>query len=184
MRRLSELDEALLTKQQREIITEAAGGLRGRMPAQMAAWIASPVMADRAQKLGEFLRYRTQLGSLLSELAILVTARFWTSQYEWYVHAPIGREAGLAESVIEAIRERRIPDFAEEEDQRIVYEVACSIHEHHGLDDTLFQQANDILGAQCLAELVGLLGYYTLVSMTLNVYGIDVPENAVDPLDP
>lgn len=183
MNRLPDLDPEKLTAEQRAAIEEAAGGLRGRMPAQMAGWISSPVMAARAQKLGEFLRYETTLGPRLSELAILVTARAWTSQYEWHVHARIGREAGLDDAVLTAIAERRGPDFRAE-DERVVYEVARSIHERHGLDDALFAWATETLGAQGLSELIGLLGYYTLVSMTLNTYGIGVPAGVADPLAP
>jgi 4-carboxymuconolactone decarboxylase len=183
MSRLRDLPDNELTDDQRSAIDEAAGGLRGRMPKQMSGWIASPRMASLAQKLGEFLRYQTVLGPRLSELAILVTARFWTSQYEWYAHARIGREAGLSDELMDAIAERRLPDF-DGEAERIVYEVANSVHARHGLDDRLFAQATDILGTQGLSELIGLLGYYTLVSMTLNVYEIGVPDGVPDPLKP
>lgn len=179
--RLRDLPEDERSPEQRAVLEEAAAGLRGRVPAPMRAWIASPELARRAQSLGEFLRYRTALGPRLSELAILVTARLWTSQYEWHVHARAAREAGLEESVIEAIRLGRRPEFPDEA-ARIVHDAARAIHRERGLGDAAYAEARDVLGERGLAELVGLLGYYTLVSMTLNVYAIGVPDGVDDSL--
>jgi 4-carboxymuconolactone decarboxylase len=86
MSRVPDLSDDDLSPEQRAVVAEAVAGLRGRMPAPMRAWLVSPELARRAQHLGEFLRYQTSLEPRLSELAILVTARFWTSHYEWYAH--------------------------------------------------------------------------------------------------
>ncbi|WP_376088066.1 carboxymuconolactone decarboxylase family protein [Roseomonas sp. CCTCC AB2023176] len=179
--RLVDIPEEDRTPEQRAALAEAASGLRGRVPAPMRAWIASPELARRAQALGEFLRYQTALGPRLSELAILVTARLWTSQYEWFVHARAAREAGLEEETIESIRHGRRPVFPDAT-TRVVHDAALAIHRERGLADEAYAEARDILGERGLAELVGLLGYYTLVSMTLNVYRIGVPDGVENPL--
>jgi 4-carboxymuconolactone decarboxylase len=181
--RFNDIPPDEMSDEQRQVVKNATSGLRGSVPAPMRPWLVSPAMAQLAQQLGEFLRYQTVLGPCLSELAILVTARFWTSQYEWFVHAKIAREAGLSEMLINAIAVHETPTFTNPA-ERIVYQAAQSIHRNHGLDDALYAEARDILGEQGLAELVGVLGYYTLVSMTLNVYGIGVPEGIPNPLKP
>src|SRR5215468_10476850 len=100
-----------MTPEQRLAHEEVVAGARGRMPAPMRAWIHSPEMAGHAQKLGAFLRYGTSLPPTLSELAILVTARHWTSHYEWYAHKRIALASGMDPEIIDAIRDRRTPDF-------------------------------------------------------------------------
>ncbi|MBE9605293.1 carboxymuconolactone decarboxylase family protein [Acetobacteraceae bacterium H6797] len=183
MARLREIPESEMDEAQRAAVAEAVSGVRGRIPAPMRAWIASPELASRAQKLGEFLRYGTALGPRLSELAILVTARAWTSQYEWFIHEKAAREAGLDERIIEAVAARRTPSFSDEK-ERVVYEVALTLHAERRLPDALYDEAKHLLGERPLAELIGVLGYYTLVSMTLNVFEIGVPAETPDPLAP
>lgn len=181
MPRLVDVTYEAMSELQREVAAEATTGLRGRMPVPMRAWISSPEMARRAQSLGEFLRYQTSLPPMLSELAILVTARFWTSQYEWHAHAKIAREAGVDLAVIQAIANRETPSFSNPK-ARVVFDASRMIHEKHSLDNETFERAHELLGEVALAELVGVLGYYTLVSMTLNIFEIGVPEGVPDPL--
>ncbi|WP_426958344.1 carboxymuconolactone decarboxylase family protein [Muricoccus radiodurans] len=181
--RLRDIPESEMTDAQREAVREVTAGQRGRVPAPMRAWLASPELARRAQALGEFLRYQTSLGTRRSEMAILVTARIWSSQYEWFAHARIAREAGLEEEIIEAIRHGRRPSFTDNAD-RVVHDVARKVHLERHLDDASHAEAREVLGEKSLAELIGLLGYYTLVSMTLNVYEIGVPAGTPDPLPP
>lgn len=160
---------------QRRVAEAAAAGKRGRMPAPLRAWLHSPEMADRAQRLGEFLRYDTSLGPALSELAILVTARFWTAHYEWHVHKREALKAGIDPAVIDAIAARRAPPLAEPKAQA-VHAYAVALHERHGVPEPVHAAALAALGEAGLVELVGLLGYYTLVAMTLNAFEIGLPE--------
>jgi 4-carboxymuconolactone decarboxylase len=164
-----------LNEEQRLVYDAAVAGKRGRAPAPLLAWLESPVLADRAQKLGEFARYDTTLSPRLSELSILVTARFWTSQYEWAIHKQEALKAGLDNAIIDAIAARREPDF-KNHDERLVYEFANKLHENHTIGSDLYQRAVDMLGDRGVVELVGILGYYTLISMTLNVFEIDPPD--------
>jgi 4-carboxymuconolactone decarboxylase len=165
-----------MTPEQRVAHDEVVAGVRSRMPAPMRAWIHSPEMASHAQKLGALLRYGTSLPPTLSELAILVTARHWTSHFEWYAHKRDGLKAGLDPAIIDAIAERREPAFADPA-QSIVYQYSRTLHEQKAIPHSLHEAAVATLGERGVVELVGILGYYTLVSMTLNAFDIGLPEN-------
>jgi 4-carboxymuconolactone decarboxylase len=164
-----------MTPEQRVAHDEVVAGVRGRMPAPMRAWIHSPEMAGHTQKLGAFLRYHTSLPPALSELAILVTARYWTSHYEWYAHKREGLKAGLDPAIVAAVAERREPAFSDPA-QRLVFEYSKSLHETKVVSQPLHDAAVAALGERGVVELVGILGYYGLVSMTLNAFDIGVPE--------
>jgi len=160
---------------QRAVFDEAVGGIRGRAPAPLAAWIRNPELARRAQKLGEAMRYGTSLDPALSELAILVTARHWTSHYEWSVHKAAALKAGLPPSVIAAIAARTPPPF-DESRQATVFEVSTTLLDSKQLPQALYDRAIATLGEAGLVDLIGILGYYALVSMTLNCFEIGLPE--------
>lgn len=179
--RLTDLQPDAMTPAQRRVAEAAAAGKRGRVPAPLRAWLHSPEMGDRAQRLGEFLRYDTSLGPYLSELAILVTARFWTSHYEWFAHKREGLKAGIAPAVVAAIAERRVPDLPDAK-ARLVYDYATTLHRDHLVPDALHAAARDALGERGVVELVGLIGYYTLVAMTLNAFEIGLPEGETSDL--
>jgi 4-carboxymuconolactone decarboxylase len=181
--RITDLQPEAMTEDQRRVVENATAGKRGRVPAPMRAWLHSPVLADRAQSLGEFLRYDTSLGPALSEFAILITARFWTSHYEWYAHKKLALQAGLDPALVDAIARRQTPAFPDEK-TAIVYEYARAMHEKHGIDQALHDRAVAALGERGVVELVGVLGYYTLVSMTLNGFGIGLPEGEKEELQP
>lgn len=174
-----DMPEDELDEDQARAAAEAVSGTRGRVPAPMRAWLASPEFARRAQSLGETLRYHTSLPPRLSELAILVTARLWRSSYEWRVHAGAAARAELDAATISAVRLGEVPAHAAP-DERLVIDITTALHERGRIGDALFDLATAELGRDGLAELVGILGYYTLVSMTLNVYDIDTP-GAPDP---
>ncbi len=173
--RLPDLAQEAMSEAQRRVAEEAIAGKRGQLPAPLRAWLHSPEFGARAQRLGEFLRYDTSLGARRSELAILVTARFWTAQYEWYAHKRLALQAGLETAVIDAIAARREPALTDARDQA-VYAYATAMHRDRTVDQAMHDQAVAALGECGVVELVGLLGYYTLVSMTLNGFGIGVPE--------
>jgi len=166
-----------MTDAQRRVCEAAIAGRRGRVPAPLTAWLASPEFAGRAQHLGEFLRYQTSLGPRLSELAILVTARHWKAQYEWFVHKSEALKAGIDPAIIDAIAQGRRPRFTLESDH-VVYELTRSVHETHEVAPELYQRAVAALGEPGVVELVGLIGYYSLVAMTLHVFEIGVPPEA------
>ena len=132
------------------------------------------------------MRFSTSLPKRLKELAILVTARHWNAQFEWHAHEPEALDGGLDPEIIAAIRARRRPDFAPDlakADEELVYEVSRALHEAHHIDDALYARAVETLGEDGTVELVGLLGYYTLVSMTLNAFDVPLPDGVAPPLD-
>lgn len=175
MPRFKEIAPEQMSEAQRAVCAQLVAGKRGRVPPPFQALLPSPELAARAQSLGEFLRYDTSLPARLSELAILVTARFWTAQYEWHVHAQMAEKGGLDPAIVAAIADRRDPMRLMKDDERAVYALARALHETHGVDDATYAEALKQLGERGTVELVGLLGYYTLISMTLNVFEVPVP---------
>nr|WP_234891091.1 carboxymuconolactone decarboxylase family protein [Agrobacterium vitis] len=136
-------------------------------------------MGARAQRLGEFVRYNTELGADLSELAILVVARDWGAIFEWDAHKREALKAGIEPHVIEAIRTRAIPAFPSDK-ARIVYCYTKTLLETRFIPSPLHDEAVTALGQAGLAELVGVVGYYTFVAMTLNAFEIGVEEGSGD----
>jgi 4-carboxymuconolactone decarboxylase len=178
MTRFKEIPPETMTEEQRAVCAQMIAGIRGRVPPPFQALLPSPTLCGHAQALGEFLRFQTSLPPRLSELAILVTARFWTAQYEWHVHAQMAEKGGLDPQIIAAIAEHRDPVVLMKDDERAVYGFARMLHEKHKVDDHTYKEAVRQIGARGTVELVGLLGYYTLISMTLNVFEVPVPGGA------
>jgi len=176
--------DSRLSADQLRVCAEAMAGKRGKIPAPMIAWLRSPELAARAQRLGEAARFDTTIEPALSEMAILVCARHWTSHVEWNAHKAIALRAGLAPEIVADIAARRRPGFADER-SRAVYEVSRAMLEHRRMSDALYGHAIDHLGEQGLVELVMILGYYCLVSLTLNAFEIGLPQGvAVELEDP
>jgi 4-carboxymuconolactone decarboxylase len=179
--RLTLLSPGEMSADQKAIYDESIASKRGAPPPPMLAWLGSPEMARHATRLGAFLRYDTSLPPALSELAILVTARHWTAHFEWYAHKKLALAGGLDPAIIEDIRNRRTPSF-DDPKARVIYDLAKSLHEAKGLAQPLYDEAVATLGERGLVELIGLCGYYTLVSMTLNAYQFPLPEGEVPEL--
>jgi 4-carboxymuconolactone decarboxylase len=179
--RLKLLSPGEMNEDQRQTYDESIASKRGRPPPPMMAWLNSPEMARHATRLGAVLRFDTIFPAALSEIAILVTARHWTSHYEWYAHKRLALQGGMDPKIIEAIRDRRTPEF-EDATSRMIYDVAKSLHEGHGLAKGLYEEAVRVLTERGLVEIIGLCGYYTMVSMTLNTFEFDLPEGEVSEL--
>ena len=179
--RLKLISPEEMSADQRQIYDESIAGKRGSAPPPMMAWLNSAEMARHASRLGAVLRFETSFPPKLSEIAILVTARHWTSHYEWYAHKKLALADGLEPAVIEDIRQRRAPRF-DDPKARMIYDVAKSLHEGHGLAQGLYDDAVKLLGERGLVEIIGLCGYYTLVSMTLNAFEVDLPGGEVSEL--
>src|ERR1700757_2639372 len=167
---------------QKATYDEAVAGKRGSAPAPMLAWLSSPEMARHATRLGETLRFNTMFPAKLSEIAILVTARHFTAHYEWWAHKRLALKGGMDVKIIEAIRDRRTPEF-DEPVGAMIYQVAKSLHDGHGLSKGLYEDAAKLLSDRGLVEIIGLCGYYTLVSLTLNTFEFGLPEGEVSELE-
>jgi len=166
-----------LTPEQRAVWARTLAGRRGSVPANVRVWLHSPEMAARAQALGEFLRYNTTLGTRRSELAILVVARRWSAKYEWGVHAAEAARAGVPAEVIAAVRERRVPAL-DDASERAVFELASALVAEGRVPEETYRAAVKDLGERAVVELVGLVGYYTMVAFTLNAFEIPPPSGA------
>lgn len=178
--RVPDIDETALSPRQREVYDQIVAGPRGQVVGPLRIWLHSPELADRAQALGGFARYDTVLPPILSELAILVTARIWSSGFEWTHHAPIAASAGLPAPAIEAIGQGRRP-VLDDPVQNAVFDAAVELHRDRGLSDATHDRALQALGLQGLVDLVGICGYYTLISMTINAFGVPDGEGPALP---
>jgi 4-carboxymuconolactone decarboxylase len=170
-----------MTAEQRDVHDEIVSGVRGRLVGPLRAVIHSPDLARRWSRLGEYLRFSTCLPRKLNELAILVTGRRWNSQVEFLIHAEAAKDAGLDPACIEAIRRGEAPTFTDDAEAE-VYEFARLLQERGNVDDRAYKAITARWGARGVVELTAVIGYYTMVSMTLNVHEIPVPAGATPPL--
>ena len=171
MARLKTVENKDMTERQRQINEEIVSGPRGQVRGPLAIWLYRPELADRAQKLGRYCRYNTSLEPRLSELAILTTARIWDAAFEWQAHVPHALSGGVDSLVIDSLSADQTPDFANE-DEEIVYRVTREINTTRQLSDETYNQAIKILGIEATVDLIGLLGYYALISMTIKAFNI------------
>lgn len=170
--RLSPLSAQTMTPEQQRVLADILAGPRGNLDGPFLAWIHSPALADHAQRLGAFCRYGTRLQLRLTELAILTTAAWWRSQAEWQIHEPIARTAGLADAVIEALRQGTAPCF-ETPEETCVYAIGTALYETRRVPENLYRQGVALFGEAGMVELIGVYGYYSLVAMTLNAFAVD-----------
>ena len=174
--RMAEIPLEKMSAAQRSVADAIMSGPRKRMSGPFNAWLRSPELADRLQKVGEYVRFNTSLDKRVNEMAILMTAQAWGSQYEWYAHAPLALKAGL-------IRDRRCHGAVEKpdnmkDDETIVWEFTTQLRRDHGVDDAIYARALEKFGEQGIMDLVAVNGYYDLVSMTLNVARVAPPADA------
>ncbi|ARP86632.1 carboxymuconolactone decarboxylase family protein [Bordetella genomosp. 9] len=163
-----------MSAHQRRIHDAIASGPRGGVRGPLAIWLHRPGLAEHAQALGRYCRYDSSLPPRLSELAILTIAAWWRSSYEWWAHHPIALRAGVDAGVAEQIRVGEAPDFVQA-DESVVYRFVRSLLETRVVPDPLYREAVQALGADGVVDLVGIAGYYTLISMTINVF--EIPPN-------
>jgi 4-carboxymuconolactone decarboxylase len=143
----------------------------------------SPQLMMDAARMGTYLRFGNTLPRALSEFAVILQARRWTQEYEWYIHAGDARTAGLPEDIIQAVAEGRRPDKMTDE-QEIIYEFGRELNENRAVTDRTYARAVARFGEQGVMDLVGLNGFYTLISMALNVGRTPLPAGATPVLKP
>jgi 4-carboxymuconolactone decarboxylase len=154
---------------------------RGYVPGPYRFWLASPEFADRMEPIEDFLRHGVALEERQVEIVVLVVARHWTSQYVWSSHAPAALKAGVEEAAVEAIRNRAPAQFTHEED-RLCYELCKGLLEQNTVDDPLWAQAQAVLGDRRINEIMGLLGLYTAVCLTMVTYRMPTKNGEPNPL--
>ena len=145
------------------------------------AYIRNPDLASKLSALSDYLRWNTSLPPRLSELAILITAREWTAQYEWFAHFPLALKGGLDPKVAEAIAEGKRPDGMKD-DEAALYDLATALYRDRRVSDPVYQAALDRFGERGIMDIIGIIGYYDLVSMTLITMQASPPNDSVKPL--
>ena len=147
------------------------------------AWLRSPDLGDRLQKVGEYIRFNTSLSLRLNEFAILITARHWTSQYEWFAHLPLALKAGLDPKIAADLAQNKRPANMKD-DEATVYDFSTQLHRTRKVTDKTYKKAVELFGERGVMDLIGVNGYYTAVSMTLNVAEVPLPAGEKNPLKP
>lgn len=181
--RLPPLPAERWTPAQRDAAQEIIDGPRGALITPFIPLIRSPELMTHAQRMGEYLRYRSAIGLRLSELAILVTARHWDQQAEWAIHAPIAAREGIAPGTIAAIALGERPE-AMAEDEGIVYDVCTELHRTKQVADGTWDRAIAAFGEHGTVDLVGICGYYAFLAMVMNAACTPAPASKLDPLPP
>jgi 4-carboxymuconolactone decarboxylase len=181
--RVSILAEDKLTAPQRALLDSIRSGPRGgstTIRGPFAVFLHAPAFGELAQQLGGYCRYNTGVPARLSELAILVTAKLWRAQYEWYAHVPQAERAGVKKETIRALHKGQVPKSAPK-DERAIYDFVHELYKTKRVSDRTFKRVADVLGETATIELVGILGYYVLISMILNVFRMSPPEGEALP---
>lgn len=181
--RFPQLTRETLSEAQRplaeEILRISSVGLAG----PYNAMLRSPVMAERLFRLLDYLRFHTSLPRRLNEFAILIQARHWTSQVEWYAHHPIALKAGLSPAVAEELRQGRRP-AGMQPDEAVVYDYCTELVTAHAVSDATFRRAVELLGEQQVVDLTVVSGTYVTIAMILAVAQEGVPAGKTPPLQP
>jgi 4-carboxymuconolactone decarboxylase len=176
--RLPVLTEDTLDDAQRALLESLRAGPRGarvKLGGPFGVYMHAPQYGEITQQLGAFVRFKTSLEPRLSEFAILCTARMWRAQYEWHAHAPIALQAGVKPETVRDIKAGRTPRKAAK-DERAIFDFVQELYKKRRVSERNYKRVQGILGDKGAVELVGILGYYTAVSMILNVFNVPLPE--------
>ena len=165
--RLSPLAPSTWTASQRVCAEEIIQGPRGALIEPFVPLLRSAELCTHVQRTGEYLRYRSAIGLRLSELAILITACHWVQQVEWAIHAPIALREGISPQVVQALAEGRRPDYARA-DEALVHDFTQESLRDRRVTDTTWTAAREVLGEQGVVDLLGIVGYYTMLSIVMN----------------
>jgi len=175
MKRVLDLEWDQMTVWQRDVYKIIVDGPRRGVSAPLSVWLHRPEFARHAQALGLYCRYETSLGPRLSELAILIVVRLWCAAPEWHAHAKLALAVGVAPDVVEAIRTQRSPTFIRM-DEAALYAFLIDLHTNRDVSQPIYDEAVRELGESGVIDLVGVAGYYTLISMTVGAFRIGVPD--------
>lgn len=181
--RFKPLTYAELTPEQKALADHVLAGPRHSLNGPYNAFLRSPEMGDLAQAYGAYTRFKSSVPHKLNELAILITARFWTSQYEWYSHHKYGLEAGLSPALIADLAAGKRPASLDQ-DEAIVYDFCHELLETRQVSDATFKATVDRFGERGAVDLIGVMGYYHLVAMALNTDRYPMPDGVKPELPP
>ncbi|MFT4211165.1 MAG: hypothetical protein QM626_04770 [Microbacterium sp.] len=177
--RLDVIDEADMTDRQRELaarITARRGAVRG----PYRVWLRSPELCERVEALGAFVRFESSLPEHLRLLTLLIAGREFDAQYSWNAHVGQARDAGIPPEVIDAIARHERPEFAADADQ-VFYDFSVQLLREHFVPDELFARASAHFTPEQLVDTIGSLGNYTMLSLCLNAFEVDLQPGVEPP---
>lgn len=184
MPRLPSLSPDQMTPAQARVHASIVSGPRGKslgpLDGPFAPLLYSPAMAQHIEQLGVYVRYNSQVPRRQRELAICIIAAHWHADFEWYSHAPLAAEEGVPQKALDQIAKGEAPELSEPLDQ-IIFDFTHALIHRHRVDDATYQRTVHAFGEGGVVDLTGLVGYYTLLAMTLNTFEVDVPEDAEIP---
>ena len=179
--RMPEIPADKLTAAQKQAVAEISAGPRGEVKGPFVAFLRSPELMRRVQKVGEYLRFVCPIDKRLGEFAAIIGARAWSQQFEWWAHYRQALEAGLKREIADAVAEGRRPSGMAE-DEEILYDTLTELINTKGLSDTTYARAVAKFGEEGLIDLVSVVGYYTLLAIVMNVARTGVPSGPPLPL--
>jgi len=169
-----------LNPAQKTMVNDLLAGKRTSLSGPFNVFLRSPEMGNLAQKLGEYVRFKSAVPRKLNEMAIIMTAKWWSSPYEWTAHKTAAQQAGLSDAIIDAIQAGRRPPSMQK-DEAVVYDFCSELRERRRVSDATFKAAIDLLGEQGVVDVIAAMGYYDLVAMALNVDRYPLPEGTPPP---
>jgi 4-carboxymuconolactone decarboxylase len=181
--RMPPIPAAQLTDAQKTALAAFTAARGGAAPAggPFQVMLRSPEVMERARAMGDYLRFRTALPPRLSEFVILITAHEWSQAYEWNVHYPIAVKEGVSEAVARAIAEGRRPDTMSTE-ETVLYDFCSELLRNKAVSDPAYARAVAAFGEKGVIDTIGIVGYYSLLGMMLNVARTDPGVPAAVPL--
>jgi len=174
--RLATIPPAAYTDEQKQAAAEFEAARKTPVFGPFEPLLYSPRLMNQARALGDYLRFKPSIGTVLSELVILITAREWTQDYEWYVHYPLALKAGIKAGVADAIAEGRRPQ-AMSEDEETVYDFSTELARNRSVSDATYARAEKRFGRQGVVDMTAISGYYALLAMELNVAQYELPRD-------
>jgi 4-carboxymuconolactone decarboxylase len=177
--RLDPLTPEQMTPEQREL-SDRIAGKRGGTRGPFLVWLRSPGLCDRVEALGSYVRFETGLPLKYRELGLILAARHWDAQYSWNAHAKKTVEAGIPQSVVDAVADRREPEFDDEQDE-IFYRFCTELLRTHFVSDETFARALDSFGEEQLVDVIGVLGNSSMLAMCLNGFAVPLKEGDEPP---
>lgn len=181
--RMPPIAPSTMTDVQKKAVADLMANRKSEPFGPFIAWLRSPEVMMRAMAMGDYLRFKSALGTRLNELVILLVSRDWTQQYEWHVHEPLARQAGVDPQIIAAIKEGRRPDRLSD-DEQIVYDFCTELLRNQYVSDPTYARALARFGEQGIVDMVGVTGYYVFVAMTLNTVRLPLPPGGTPQLAP
>jgi 4-carboxymuconolactone decarboxylase len=180
LKEISDEQMSALQRALRDAIYSGPRGIRKKLTGPFQIWLNAPELGHLAQALGAHVRYKTSLSPRLSETAICTTAQIWKAHYEWFAHGPMAEKAGVKPQTVKDIQAGRTPKSAAK-DERAIYDFVHDLYKTKRVSDRNYKRVNALLGDAGTVELVGICGYYALISMTLNTFRAQIPADAALP---